>query len=161
MDKSKIRVLIVDDSITIRAMIAAVFEQDTQLKVVGVAASAEEADEMLHDMAIDVITLDIKMPGMDGLDFLSTLKTWHNKPVIMLSSLSPRGAPERIEALRRGATACFNKANAMKDAPRLIKMIKDVAGGKVKHCPEDLEALSRIAAERAEHAVSAMATAAA
>ena len=147
MEKRQTRVLIVDDSLTIRAMIAAVFEKDPQLRVVGVASSAEEAEEMLHNMAVDVVTLDIKMPGMDGLEFLAKLRTWHDKPVIMLSSLSPRGAPERLEALLRGATACFNKANAMKDAPRLIKMIKDAAHGKVKLCEEDMAALAAHAAK--------------
>jgi two-component system chemotaxis response regulator CheB len=146
--KSKIRVLIVDDSLTIRAMIAALFERDDEIKVVGIAASAEEADEMLHHLAPDVITLDIKMPGMNGLEFLSYLKTWHDKPVIMLSSLSPRGAPERIEALKRGAVGSFNKANAIKDAPLLIKMIKDAAHGKLKADPEDAAALALVAAQQ-------------
>ena len=146
--KSKIRVLIVDDSLTIRAMIAALFEKDPEIKVVGVAASAEEADEMLHHLAPDVITLDIKMPGMNGLEFLSHLKTWHDKPVIMLSSLSAMGAPERLEALQRGAVGSFNKANAIKDAPKLIKMIKDAAHGRLKADAEDAAALALVAAQQ-------------
>lgn len=149
MVKNQIRVLIVDDSLTIRAMISTVFEADPEIKVVGVAADAEEADALLHQMSPDVVTLDIKMPGMDGLEFLSRLKTWHDKPVIMLSSLSPRGAPERIEALRRGAVASFNKADALKDAPRLIKMIKDAARGKLKVDAEDAHALAILTAEQA------------
>jgi chemotaxis response regulator CheB len=82
------------------------------------------------------------------LEFLSYLKTWHDKPVIMLSSLSPRGAPERIEALKRGAVGSFNKANAIKDAPLLIKMIKDAAHGKLKADPEDAAALALVAAQQ-------------
>jgi len=95
-------------------MISTVFEKDPQVNVVGVADSAEEAEQMLQTITADVITLDIKMPGMDGLEFLSKLKArWPNRPVIMLSSLSPRGAPERVEALRRGCRGVVQQGQCL------------------------------------------------
>ena len=139
---SKIRVLVVDDSMTIRAMIASIFEADRDIDLVGLADSAEEAEEILRNDLVDVVTLDINMPGMNGLEFLSNLQSWNDKPVIILSGLSSRGSEERLQALHLGAVACFNKANAIKEAPRLIKLIKDAANHKLKPDLEDQQALA-------------------
>jgi|KBSSwiStaDraftv2_1062776.scaffolds.fasta_scaffold62316_2 two-component system chemotaxis response regulator CheB len=150
MKNSRVHVLIVDDSLTIRAMMETVFQKDPAIKIVGFADSAEEAETMLRELSPDVILLDIKLPGIDGLDFLSKLKMWHSKPVIMLSSLTAQGSPERVEALRRGAAGSFGKAKAISEAPKLLKMIKDAAHGTLRGDPEDMKALAVIlAAEKA------------
>ena len=74
MRMSRTRVFIVDDSLTIRAMLATVLENDERLQVVGIAANAEEADAMLSHVVPDVVLLDIRLPGRSGLDFLRDLK---------------------------------------------------------------------------------------
>jgi len=150
MKNNRVHVLIVDDSVTIRAMMETVLNQDSGIKVIGEVASAEEAEAVLRDTSPDVTLLDIRLPGMSGLDFLNKIKAWHCKPVIMLSSLSSPGAPERVEALRRGAAGSFNKAKAVSEAPQLIKMIKEAAHGKLRADSDDSKALAAIiAAEEA------------
>jgi chemotaxis response regulator CheB len=155
MKTSRVHVLIVDDSLTIRAMMQTVLQQDAEIKVVGEVGSAEEAEEILRDISPDVTLLDIKLPGMSGLDFLSSIQEWHSKPVIMLSSLSSPGSPERIEALRRGAKGSFNKAKAVSEAPMLVKMIKDAAHGMLRTDPADAKALAAIIAEENAAATAA------
>lgn len=137
----KVHVLIVDDSLTIRAMLETALSGDPGIKVVGLAADAAEAEKFLRERVPDVITLDIKMPGIDGLEFLSRIKAWHKKPVIMLSSCSSAGAAERLEALKRGAAGSFDKAQAMTHTPALIRLIKDAARGHAKPDTADQLAL--------------------
>lgn len=152
MKNNRVHVLIVDDSITIRAMMEAVLNNDSEIKVIGEVGSAEEAEEMLRDLQPDVTLLDIQLPGMSGLDFLNAIKGWHCKPVIMLSSLCVPGAPERVDALRRGAVGSFNKAKAVSEAPRLVRMIKDAAHGTLRPDPADVKALAAIIAAEKEAA---------
>jgi chemotaxis response regulator CheB len=150
MNHNRVHVLIIDDSITIRAMMESVLNNDGGIKVIGEVGSAEEAEDILRDICPDVTLLDIQLPGMSGLDFLNAIKDWHCKPVIMLSSLSSPGAPERVEALRRGAAGSFNKATAVSEASKLIKMIKDAAHGTLRADSADTKALAKIiAAEKA------------
>jgi two-component system chemotaxis response regulator CheB len=152
MKTSRVHVLIIDDSITIRAMMEAVLNNDGEIKVVGEVGSAEEAEDILRDLQPDVTLLDIQLPGMSGLDFLDHIRGWHCKPVIMLSSLTPPGASERVEALRRGAVGSFNKARAVMEAPKLIKMIKDAAHGTLRTDSADAKALAAIIAAEKEAA---------
>lgn len=155
MKSNRVHVLIIDDSITIRAMMEAMLNNDGEIKVVGEVGSAEEAEDILRDLSPDVTLLDIQLPGMNGLDFLQEIRHWHLKPVIMLSSLSSAGAPERVEALRRGAAGSFNKARAIADAPMLVKMIKDAAHGSLRADTADAKALAAIIAAEKEAAKAA------
>jgi len=132
MRTSRTRVFIVDDSLTIRAMLATALEYDERLQVVGVAANAEEADAMLAHVVPDVVLLDVRLPGRSGFDFLRDLRSWLDKPVIAYSSLMRPGSPEAIEALRLGAAAAFNKAELLKDTGALITLIRDAAHGQLK-----------------------------
>jgi len=152
MKTNRVHVLIIDDSITIRAMMEAVLNNDSEIKVVGDVGSAEEAEDILRDLSPDVTLLDIQLPGMSGLDFLNQIRAWHFKPVIMLSSLTAAGAPERVEALRRGAVGSFSKAKAVSEAPKLIKMIKDAAHGTLRTDSADAKALAAIIAAEKEAA---------
>lgn len=103
------RVLVVDDSITMRAFFGAIFERHKNIEVVGTAASADEARRMMIDFRPNVVTLDVEMPGMSGLDFLTEIMRDRPTPVIMLSSLTQKGAETSFEALERGAVDCFPK----------------------------------------------------
>src|SRR3546814_14557962 len=78
----------------------------------------------------DVITLDIKMPDMDGLQLLDRIMARKRRPVIMLSSLTVLGGRVQAECMTRGAAACFNKSHIICEAPQLIRLIHRVASGK-------------------------------
>ena len=131
-----IRIVVVDDSLTIRAMIETLLERDCRFEVVGIARDGDEAIELISLHKPDVVTLDVAMPGKDGMIILDEIMDIAPCPVIMLSSLMRDGAPIMAEALERGAVACFNKAMIARDAARFIALVKDVARGAVQ--PERL-----------------------
>lgn len=109
------RVVVVDDSSTIRAWLRHVIEADPQLCVVGEASDAQEARSMIKATNPDVITLDIEMPGMNGLDFLEKLITLRPMPVVMVSSSTQRGSDAAIRALSLGAVDCIVKPDNLLD----------------------------------------------
>jgi two-component system chemotaxis response regulator CheB len=99
----KIRVLIVDDSATVRQSLTAVLESDPQIEVIGVASDPYVAARRIHDEVPDVITLDVEMPRMDGITFLRKLMSQHPIPVVMCSSLTEAGSETLLQALAAGA----------------------------------------------------------
>jgi two-component system chemotaxis response regulator CheB len=99
----EIRVLVVDDSALMRQVIAEALSSDPALRVVGTAADASIARRKIKDLSPDVITLDVEMPDMNGLDFLSRIMTLRPMPVVMVSTLTQRGAETTLEALALGA----------------------------------------------------------
>lgn len=144
---ARVRVLVVDDSVTIRAMVARVLEVDPDIRVVAVAASASEADHLLADTPVDVVTLDVEMPGMNGMDYLRSLTLRRPAlPVIMLSSQTAPDSTFRTDALRAGAVGCFPKADAVRCASDLIKLVKAAAAHTVRLGQDDLAALAERAA---------------
>jgi two-component system chemotaxis response regulator CheB len=139
-----VRVLVVDDSLTIRAMMRQVLESDRDIRIAGMAASAEEAEDMLDGCIPHVITLDVEMPGKGGMAYLEQLHQTRLTPVIMLSSHTARGEETRAKALLAGAVGCFNKANAIRDKDRLIKLVKDAARHRARLDAEDKAAVQAI-----------------
>jgi len=135
-----IRIVVVDDSLTIRAMIETLLERDRRVEVVGIARDGEEAIAMIRAARPDVVTLDIAMPGKDGMMILDEIMDMEPCPVIMLSSLMRDGAPIVAEAMDRGAAACFNKAMIVREATRFVTLIKDVAKGMMPAMPVPLAA---------------------
>jgi two-component system chemotaxis response regulator CheB len=108
---SRIRVLVVDDSVVIRRLVTHALSEDTGLEVVGVAANGSIALERIAHLNPDVITLDIEMPGMDGLALLRRLKDSPQRPrVVMFSTLTDRGAAMTLESLALGADDYVAKA---------------------------------------------------
>jgi len=100
-----IKVLVVDDSVVIRKLVSRVVDSDPELQVVGVAAHGGIALTKIDELEPDIITLDVEMPEMDGLETLAELRNRNNKiPVIMFSTLTERGSEVTIEALSRGAS---------------------------------------------------------
>ncbi|MFN3876022.1 MAG: response regulator, partial [Flavobacteriales bacterium] len=98
-----VRVLVVDDSLLIRKALARALAEDPAIQVVGMAKDAYEARELIKQHEPDVITLDVEMPGMNGLTFLRNLMRLHPMPVVMVSSLTTQGAQATLEALDLGA----------------------------------------------------------
>ncbi|QJU58863.1 response regulator [Sphingomonas sp. AP4-R1] len=103
------KVLVVDDSITMRALISGALEKISGIQVVGTADSAAEARAEVDRLRPDVMTLDVEMPGMSGIEYLEELMQRQPMPVIMFSARTEAGAEASIEALRLGAIDCFPK----------------------------------------------------
>ena len=132
-----IRVLIVDDSASMRAALDRIISRDDAIEVVGHAPEPHTARQMIKDLNPDVITLDIEMPGMDGLSFLEKIMRLRPMPVVMCSTLTARGADATIEALRLGAVDCIQKpsGNAQEmaqNADLLCATIKTAARSTVR-----------------------------
>ena len=98
-----IRVFIVDDSAVVRRVLADAIARIPGMQVVGAAADPYQAREMIVELTPDVITLDVEMPRMDGLTFLGFLMQHRPTPVVVISSLTPRGSEEAMRALELGA----------------------------------------------------------
>ena len=105
----KSRVLVVDDSASMRQLIASVLDAAPDIEVVGEACDPLEAREAIKLLNPDVITLDVEMPNMNGLDFLEKLMRLRPTPVIMVSNLTQRGGDITIKALEIGAIDCVTK----------------------------------------------------
>ncbi len=103
------RVLVVDDSPTMRGLITAVLQSDPDVDVIGQAGDAMEAREAIKKLNPDVVTLDIEMPNMNGLEFLEKIMRLRPMPVIMVSTLTHRGTNATLAALEIGAFDCVSK----------------------------------------------------
>lgn len=103
------RVLIVDDSATMRAILKTLLGKEEDIQVVGTAANAAEARALIKELNPDVITLDIEMPGMNGLDFLEKIMSLRPTPVIIVSGHTGKGADVTMQALELGAFDCYEK----------------------------------------------------
>ncbi len=100
---SKIRVVVVDDSALVRSMLTEIINRQPDMECIGAAADPFVAREMIRNLNPDVITLDVEMPRMDGIDFLSKLMRLRPMPVVMVSTLTERGAEVTLKALELGA----------------------------------------------------------
>ncbi|MEZ4215552.1 MAG: chemotaxis response regulator protein-glutamate methylesterase [Myxococcota bacterium] len=99
----RIRVLVVDDSALVRQILQKGLAGDPEIEVVGTAADPYIARDRIVELDPDVITLDVEMPRMNGVEFLRRLMPQHPKPVVMVSSLTRRGAQVTLDALAAGA----------------------------------------------------------
>ncbi len=95
--------LIIDDSIVVRRILSEIFSQSRDIEVVGQAVDPYDALDKIKQLNPDVLTLDIEMPRMDGITFLSKLMRVHPMPVVMVSALTEKGATETFRALELGA----------------------------------------------------------
>jgi two-component system chemotaxis response regulator CheB len=105
----KIRVLVVDDSATMRSLITAALNRDPEIEVVGGAGDPFEARGMIKTLNPDVVTLDIEMPNMNGIEFLEKIMRLRPMPVVMVSTLTQAGAEMTLRALELGAIDCVGK----------------------------------------------------
>lgn len=100
---SKIKVLVVDDSELIRQVLSEIINSASDLEVVAVAEHPLDAREKIKQFSPDVLTLDVEMPKMDGITFLKNLMRLRPMPVVMISTLTSKGAPATLDALAIGA----------------------------------------------------------
>jgi len=125
-----LRVLIVDDSVTIRAMIEEIVSQDPHGSVVGIASDVVTARELIETRVPNLITLDLAMPGIGGLEFLDELARKAHAPVLVISSSTSGDAEATREALAHGADACFDKRMLLTDRKALLALMHRVASRK-------------------------------
>lgn len=137
----KVRVLIVDDSALIRRMLTDILSSDPGIEVVGTAMDPHIARQKIKDLDPDVITLDVEMPKMDGISFLQKLMRLRPMPVVMISSLTQKGAEITLDALSLGAIDFIGKpkldvASTLTDyTDEIIEKVKNAATVKVRARP--------------------------
>lgn len=129
------RVLVVDDSPTMRGLITSILSSDPEVSVIGQAGDAMEAREAIKLLNPDVVTLDIEMPDMNGLEFLDKIMRLRPMPVIMVSSLTHRGADATLAALEIGAFDCIGKPAPGDTQPfyELTEKVKAAARSKYRY----------------------------
>ncbi|MCI0469955.1 MAG: response regulator, partial [Nitrospirae bacterium] len=130
-----IKVLIVDDSLFVRKALLRIFEDDPSTEVAGMARNGKEALEMLTTLNPDVVTMDIMMPVMDGIEALRIIMETKPTPVLMLSQFAHEGAELTLNALEIGAVDFIDKSlTGLMDfsalAKEIIAKVKAIAGRK-------------------------------
>jgi two-component system chemotaxis response regulator CheB len=126
--KSAIRVLIVDDSAIVRKILSESLAAESDIEVVGTAPDPFVAAKKIDALSPDVITLDIEMPGMDGLTFLTKIMRHRPMPVIIVSSLAQRSCATALEAMKLGAVDVVAKPGG----PFSVGDLKSSLAGKVR-----------------------------
>ncbi len=133
----KTRVIVVDDSALVRSLLSEIINRQTDMECIGTANDPLIAREMIREMNPDVITLDVEMPRMDGIDFLGRLMRLRPMPVLMISTLTERGAEVTMKALELGAVDFVAKprvgvANGLNDlASEIVDKIRVAAVARV------------------------------
>jgi two-component system chemotaxis response regulator CheB len=132
------KVLIIDDSALMRQLLTTILQSDTDLCVVGTAGDPFIAREKILALKPDVLTLDIEMPRMDGLTFLEKLMRGHPMPVIMISSLTSKGADTTLRALDLGAIDYVSKPKVdvsngtIEQAEEIVAKVKAAAKARIR-----------------------------
>jgi two-component system chemotaxis response regulator CheB len=128
-----IRVLVVDDSASMRGLIRMTLSKDPDITVVGEAANAMQAREAIKSLVPDVMTLDVQMPKMDGIEFLEKVMRLRPFPVVMVSGQTAQGTAATIAALELGAVSCVGKPSPNDPVPfaELPAKVKSAACARV------------------------------
>lgn len=137
----KIRVVVVDDSALVRSLLAEIINRQRDMECVGTANDPLIAREMIRELNPDVITLDVEMPRMDGIEFLGRLMRLRPMPVLMISTLTERGAEVTMRALELGAVDFVAKpriglADGIKDlSDQIVEKIRIAAAAHIRRAP--------------------------
>src|SRR5688572_1174977 len=132
-----IKLLIVDDSALVRKLLSEMLSKDRDIEIVGTATDPFAARERIKQLNPDVITLDVEMPRMDGITFLENLMRLRPMPVVMVSSLTQRGADITLRALELGAIDFVAKpkvdvaGDLVNYTDELIAKVRMAAGARV------------------------------
>jgi len=118
-----IRLLVVDDSLTIRAMLSELFGKQPDMLLVGMASNGDEALRLASQSRPDVVTLDVAMPGMDGIALLDRFMHGFRLQAVMLSSRQDLA----MEAIGHGAVGFFEKTDIMRNPAALYRLIRKAA----------------------------------
>lgn len=143
LDRSKIKTLIVDDSETIRDLLAKIISSDPSFEVIGKAKDAFEAEKMMKQTKPDLITLDIHMPGKTGVEFLKEFQSKQFIPTVMISALSHEDGPFVMDALAAGAIDYIKKPE-FKELTKLTPIIHE----RLKNAAKAKKAKTRIGQKR-------------
>jgi two-component system, chemotaxis family, protein-glutamate methylesterase/glutaminase len=129
----KISVLVVDDSVVVRRLVTTALSSDPEIEVVGTASSGRLCLDKIGQLNPDLVTLDIEMPDMDGLETLKELRRRHPKlPVVMFSSLTERGAAITLDALTFGANDYVCKPTKVSSPDEAMANVRDQLIPKIK-----------------------------
>ncbi len=134
-----INVLIIDDSALIREFLTAILTEDKEINVIASVSDPYKAVEVLNNKKIDVISLDLEMPGMDGLTFLEKLIKQKPIPVVVLSAIAEEGSENAIKALQLGAVEVIPKAKLgiknflLKEKLKIQQSIKSASRVNINH----------------------------
>jgi len=137
----KISVIVVDDSALVRSLLAEIINRQPDMECIGTAHDPLVAREMIRELNPDVITLDVEMPRMDGIDFLGRLMRLRPMPVVMISTLTDRGAEVTMRALELGAIDFVAKprigvATGLNDlAQQIVEKIRIASKAKIRRAP--------------------------
>ena len=137
----KIRVIVVDDSALMRSLLAEIINRQSDMECIGTANDPLVAREMIRERNPDVVTLDVEMPRMDGIDFLGRLMRLRPMPVVMISTLTERGAEVTMRALELGAVDFVAKprvglASGLSElATQIVDKIRVAAVAQVRRAP--------------------------
>ncbi len=125
-----------DDAVVMRRLIGGVIEEDPELELAGVAANGRLALAKIPQVNPDIVTLDVEMPEMDGLETVTEIrKIYRSLPIIMFSTLTERGAEKTLEALKRGATDYVTKPANVGNVSTSIERLREELIPKIKaHC---------------------------
>jgi two-component system, chemotaxis family, protein-glutamate methylesterase/glutaminase len=130
---TRIGVLVVDDSVVIRRLVSDVLSSDPEIEVLGTAPNGKVALAKLDQLAPDIVTLDIEMPVMDGLETLRLLRlTRPRLPVVMFSTLTERGGVATLEALALGASDYVTKPANVGSVPEALESVRSQLIPKIK-----------------------------
>lgn len=138
---AKIRVLVVDDSALVRSLLAEIINRQSDMVCIGTANDPLIAREMIRELNPDVLTLDIEMPRMDGIEFLGRLMRLRPMPVVMISTLTERGAEVTMKALELGAVDFVAKprigvADGLSElSSQIVEKVRIAAAASVRRAP--------------------------
>lgn len=149
----KIRVMVLDDSVLIRHLLTDIINRFPDMEVIGTAANPLIAREMIRNLNPDVLTLDVEMPEMDGLDFLERLMRLRPMPVVMVSTLTEMGSDITLRALELGAVDFITKpktsvSQGLEDYAELIAdKIRAAACARIRRAPTAAPSLEKYSAD--------------
>lgn len=154
-----IRVLIIDDSALIRNLLTEILNRQSDIEVIGSAPNPIVAREMIRELNPDVLTLDVEMPRMDGLDFLEKLMRLRPMPVVMISSLTEKSSDVTLRALELGAVDFVTKpkldiAKGMEEYSEMIAEKVRAAAKSKPRKPSPLQISERLNADAVLPSVS-------